>query len=160
MAVNPNVWGIRAGQIIGADGTIVDEAKGYDLTDPANPAKRVLLSGQKAVSITVFDALAITDTTSHFAAALDLSEYTSWSLWVKSTLDQYVKIIPNIFNEGIIYSNGAVAQYIESASGVWDLVTSLAWVGKILKGELQLSVTCDTAPTSGSLSVTIVGRTN
>jgi hypothetical protein len=133
------------------------------ITGGTTPAVTTL-SGRNVEEVRSFNAEAITDTTSHLSANVDLSKYKKIRMFALSTLDQPVQLT---FYRGdqstTYYYNGTSwvqptitldQPFIYDVNSYFNILND--WVDL----SMQLSAKCATAPTSGSLTVYIEGVNN
>ena len=110
------------------------------------------------------ESLEIRDTSAHTSTAIDVSTYGLVSLRVKSTLDQAVTIQfykdTGNTNTTYMYSStgGALNFTIPASDGKVRVFTpdDLPYLPYL--GRLRLRLACSTAPSTGNISINVVGR--
>jgi hypothetical protein len=155
--------------LYGADGNplIVDNTSGQASklkTDSTTGGLLTTLTGRNVVLIaTLFNALAITDTLTHDSPRIDVSLYENLTLVFESTLNQSATVqLTGLNSQSAAHWSGALGGSIYSATlptgnisriadkNVWGVLGSAV-------NTLAIEISCNTAPTNGSISVYLYG---
>lgn len=145
--------------------------------------KRVSDEGHELTQLTgsyteykFFDALAITDTNRVVSQVYDISNFSKFYLYVRSTLDAEVRLGIRVtanknepFTNAIMFWNGQ--QYentfptnntglpIPNTQNAWILLNSrYKWLNDIIADRMAIQLMATQVPTTGSISVYLVGR--
>ncbi len=164
------------------DGTKTLATKIYNATGelftPTNPGS-VQLSGRNAIKIPLVNAIQKRNANAELTPLFDTNSYKAWDIFVTNTLDQSVKIgfFDSVNNQyySIGNSDGSVSDY--GYNGKYHLIPSGAKYvpvssfpltntvkpvpfQSLFESGLRISYPCSAAPTTGSLSIWIVGVLN
>lgn len=145
--------------------------------------KRVSDDGHELTQLTgsyteykFFDALAITDTNRVVSQIYDISNLSKFYLYVRSTLDAEVRLGIRVtanknepFTNAVMFWNGQ--QYentfptnntglpIPNTQNAWILLNSrYKWLNDIIADRMAIQLMATQVPTTGSISVYLVGR--
>lgn len=129
----------------------------------ANNGLPVSLSGRKVIKTVSINAQAITDTNFRFVS-LDVSDYSEVMIVIKHTLDQALKTKPGISTntDTVTSTKPSLELTLTGSSTKETAITKDDWPG-VLGGVLDMlrfAYYCSTAPTTGSVTITIYGRKN
>lgn len=118
----------------------------------------------KIEEIPVFSSLSIRDTSAHWSPRIDLSGYAIVSMRIKNTLDSSVRLqcavdIGGSDSTEYLYSatNSNLNLTLETSTNM-KLLTPDEYPWLQYLHYLKFRASCDSAPNSGSLTVTVVGR--
>lgn len=133
------------------------------------------LTGSNTVYI-LFDALALTDTNRVLSQTFDISGLSRFYLFVRSTIDVEVRLgirvrasKNEVATNAVMFWNGQ--QYettfptnntglpIPNTQNAWILLNSrYEWINNIIASDIAIQLMATQVPTTGSISVYLVGR--
>lgn len=126
------------------------------------------LTGRNIEQVYFHNALAITDTNIKQSLSIDLTKYREIYFFARSSLDQPVDVYLNIENAiTTVWNNGAwdatnerkITLPASGGSRIYLLNTARAWLNGKIK-TMRIDVGCNAAPTSGSVTVYVMGVPN
>lgn len=124
------------------------------------------ITGREVEELIFFDALAITDTDYKVSATIDLKKYKKVSFYAYNSLDQTVKLFPQISGSASYYWDGAAVnsygsydndKYAEippkTATNAFLLDTFFPELQDMVMQNIKWVARCEVAPTKGALTV-------
>lgn len=127
------------------------------------------LPNRSVVEIIAHNALAITDSDYHASQLINLTPYKKFTIIGYSSLNQPVKVLFSLGNtfvnskfwNGTSWVSSVSSPAIIDGTGDRFLITSqMSYLNNIGLNNIIIQVGCSTAPTSGSVTIKILGVPN